>query len=85
MDRLEVWSVAVEALRERLTCGEFGDGEFEIHVSDGMGAISIVHRPTREVMVLTDTTGSYYDSENRIVFSDKPWLMEKLHGHRRAA
>jgi hypothetical protein len=83
MDRQEAWEGAQEALRSWFCSQQFGEGEFEIHHNDGVGTISIIHRPTRSVLELTDTTGSHYDSENRIVFPDDPSLMDRLHGHRK--
>lgn len=67
MNRKEVWESIIDALEDRFTRGEFEPGEYEVAVNRAVGTISIIHRPTRSVFALTDTTCTHYDSEDRLV------------------
>lgn len=70
MDRKEVWEATVDAIEHRFLRTEFEEGEFEVLVNRAAGQITVIHRPSREAMSLTDTTFGYYDSQNRIVFPE---------------
>ncbi len=73
MNRQEVWESVVDALEEKFLRTEFEKGEFEVHVNRGMRTITIVHRPTNQVMAFMDVSYSHLEggtenSKLKVVF-----------------
>lgn len=81
MNRLEAWESAIKGVEEVFVRGEFEKDEWEVEVNNGVGTITLIHRPSRTVMVLTDTTGYHYDAEDRLV-PPQGAIHEKCHAHR---
>lgn len=64
----EVWDAIVDAIETRFLRTEFEEGEFSVHHNNGVQSVTIIRNGDRRAWVVTDTTGSHYDAEGRIVF-----------------
>ena len=64
---LEIWECMVDAIETRFLRTEFEPGEFEVHSNRNAGTITVIRREDNRAWTLTDTTGSHYDAQDRIV------------------
>lgn len=58
----ETFEEALMALREH-----FDAIGFEVHVNHRVRSITLISRETSKALTLMETTGSHFDSENRLV------------------